>query len=144
VSNPEPTSYFSGYLANATIFYSLRFETSLLSPPTTPRTTVEVFDPASIRDSSRIESSRVDSSHMLRPTVSRPVCFGKNTHLGLTTRCLLLSDSFGFVDMGVCLLQLLLALVSTVILGSKSRGTRDHILLSQIQKRAQQQKSFHY
>jgi hypothetical protein len=32
----------------------------------------------------------------------------------------------------VCRLQLLLALVSAVILGSESRGTRDHILLSQI------------
>jgi hypothetical protein len=32
----------------------------------------------------------------------------------------------------VCRLQLLLAFASTVILGSESRGTRDHILLSQI------------
>jgi hypothetical protein len=32
----------------------------------------------------------------------------------------------------VCRLQLLLALAMAVILGSKSRGTRDHILLSQI------------
>jgi hypothetical protein len=32
----------------------------------------------------------------------------------------------------VCHLQLLLALASSFILGSKSRGTRDHILLSQI------------
>jgi hypothetical protein len=32
----------------------------------------------------------------------------------------------------VCRLQLLLALASAVILGSKSRGTGDHILLSQI------------
>jgi hypothetical protein len=32
----------------------------------------------------------------------------------------------------VCSLQLLLALASAVILGSESRGTRDHILLSQI------------
>jgi hypothetical protein len=33
----------------------------------------------------------------------------------------------------VCCLQLLLVLVSAVILGSDSRGTHDHILLSQIQ-----------
>jgi hypothetical protein len=33
----------------ATIFYSPRIETSFLSPPTTRRATVEVFDPASIR-----------------------------------------------------------------------------------------------
>jgi hypothetical protein len=32
----------------------------------------------------------------------------------------------------VCLLQLLLVFTSAVILGSESRGTRDHILLSQI------------
>jgi hypothetical protein len=32
----------------------------------------------------------------------------------------------------VCRLQLLLALASAVILGSESRGTRDHILLPQI------------
>jgi hypothetical protein len=32
----------------------------------------------------------------------------------------------------VCRLQLLLALASAVILGSESRGTRDHILLFQI------------
>jgi hypothetical protein len=33
----------------------------------------------------------------------------------------------------VCRLQMLLALASAVILGSQSRGTRDHILLAQIQ-----------
>jgi hypothetical protein len=32
----------------------------------------------------------------------------------------------------VCRLQLLLAVASAVVLGSKSRGTHDHILLSQI------------
>jgi hypothetical protein len=48
-----------------------------------------------------------------------------STHLGLTTRFLLLSDSCEFVDVGraqtrewVCHLQLLLVLASTVILGS--------------------------
>jgi hypothetical protein len=35
----------------ATIFYSPRFETSLLSPPTTHRVRVEVFDPASTQGS---------------------------------------------------------------------------------------------
>jgi hypothetical protein len=52
----------------------------------------------------------------------------------------MLLDSCGFVDVGrslmtrgrVCRLQLLLALASAVILGSKSYGTRDHILLSQV------------
>jgi hypothetical protein len=56
----------------------------------------------------------------------------------ITTRFLLLSDSCRFVNVGrsltrerVCRLQLLLAIASAVILGSESRGTRDHILLSQ-------------
>jgi hypothetical protein len=39
-------------------------------------------------------------SLMLRPSVSRPVCPGKSTHLGLTTRSWLLSDSCAFVDKG--------------------------------------------
>jgi hypothetical protein len=34
---------------------------------------------------------------------------------------------------GVCRLQLLLALANAVVLRSESRGTRDHIFLSQIQ-----------
>jgi hypothetical protein len=80
-------------------------------------------------------------SLMLRPTVSRPVCLGiKSTHLGLTTRFLLLSVSCGFVDVGlffltrgrVCHLQFLLALASAVILVSEPCGNCDHILLSQI------------
>jgi hypothetical protein len=35
---------------------------------------------------------------MLRPTVSRPVCFGVKPHLGPKARFLLLSDSCGFAD----------------------------------------------
>jgi hypothetical protein len=40
------------------------------------------------------------SSLTLRPTVSRPVCLRKSTHLGLKPRSLLLSDSCRFVDVG--------------------------------------------
>jgi hypothetical protein len=45
------------------------------SASTTRRTTVEIFDLASTRDI-LVESSRVESSLMSRPTVSRPVCLG--------------------------------------------------------------------
>jgi hypothetical protein len=37
---------------------------------------------------------------MLRPTVSRQVCLGVKPHLGPKTRFLLLSDSYGLVDVG--------------------------------------------
>jgi hypothetical protein len=68
------------------------------------------------------------------------VSLGVEPHLGLMTRYLLLFDSYGVVFCGapsltrgrVCLLYMLLVLASAVFLGSKSLGTRDHILLSQI------------
>jgi hypothetical protein len=40
---------------------------------------------------------------MLRPTVSRPLYLVSSTHLGLTTKFVLLPDSCGFVDVGRCL-----------------------------------------
>jgi hypothetical protein len=48
---PLPAQSFSGPspLGLQTIFYCLRFETSISSPPMTRRVTVEVFDPASTR-----------------------------------------------------------------------------------------------
>jgi hypothetical protein len=45
---------------------------------------------------------------------------------------LLIWGAFSLTRGQVCRLQLLLALASAVFLGSESRGTRDHILLSQI------------
>jgi hypothetical protein len=76
----------------------------------------------------------------LRQTVSRPLCLGIKDRsraydqIFITVRHLrvcwyaVLSLTRG----RVCRLQLLLALAKAFILGVESRGTRDHILLSQI------------
>jgi hypothetical protein len=61
--------------------------------------------------------------------------------MSLTTRYLLLFDSYGLLLWGVLssdrgrvfFLYMLLDLASVVSLGSESLGTRDHILLSQIE-----------
>jgi hypothetical protein len=76
----------------------------------------------------------------LRLTVSQSVSLGVEPHLGLMTKYLLRFDSYVLLFCGahsltrgrVWLLYMLLALASAVFLGSKSLGTRDHILLSVI------------
>jgi hypothetical protein len=76
----------------------------------------------------------------LRPTVRWPVSLGIKhptvayDQIFITVRQLHVycCGSLSLTRGRVCRLQLLLALASAVILGSESRGTRDHIVLSQI------------
>jgi hypothetical protein len=80
-------------------------------------------------------------SLILWPTVSQTVCLGIKQPSGaydqifITVRQLQVCwrGALSLTREWVCHLQLLLALTSTVIFRSESRGTRDHILLSQIQ-----------
>jgi hypothetical protein len=78
---------------------------------------------------------------MLRPTGSRPASLGIKHSTGSYDQVFITVIQFQVCWYGalsltrrqVCRLQLLLILVSVVILGSESHGTRNHILLSQIQ-----------
>jgi hypothetical protein len=61
------------------------------SPPTTRRVTVEVFDLSNLKSKSKLHYDRRSTGQSV---------VEQSTHLGLTTRSWLLSDSCGFVGLG--------------------------------------------
>jgi hypothetical protein len=87
--------------------------------------------------------SGVDVEVKLRPTVTRPVCLGVRHPSGTPDQFFFLLENFckqlrvcyfvapSLTRGRVCNLPLLLVFAITVTLGSESRGTQDHILLSQ-------------
>jgi hypothetical protein len=151
---PSLAQSFSGPspVGPVAIFYCLRFETSLFVGSydsqghrggIRPRLhTVGKKNQSLTRfggTNARIQWS-LSLSLMLRPTVSGPVCLGIKHPFGAYDQILIIVWQVRVCWCGapsltwgrVCRLQLLLALASAVIFWSESRGTHDHILLSQI------------
>jgi hypothetical protein len=106
----------------------------------TRRATVEVFDPASTRHILTGSESVSELLYDWRFTVNQfvfapsPLRLTAGIYFSQMNTCGSSLHITSSLTRGLgCHLQLLLALASTLTLGSVSRGTRDHILLSQIQ-----------
>jgi hypothetical protein len=97
---------------------------SSLHTPTSNSSSTTNFPWLSPTENSPGLPSRQSQSHIA--TDGQSVSHGVEPHLVLMTRYLLPFACYGLV------LYMPLALASVVFLGSKSLGTRDHILLSQI------------
>jgi hypothetical protein len=96
LSDERTSMLFTIALALASSYFLFTVSGSRLpfsSPPTTRRVTVEVFDPASIREVLRESYITTDCQSASLSWCQAPIW-------GLTTRFLLLSDNCGFVDVG--------------------------------------------
>jgi hypothetical protein len=136
---PSPAQCFLGPspFVLLIIFYWLRFESSLYVASCNSQG-VKVLDSASTRK--WMNRSCLSLSLILRPTVSRPVCPGTKHTSGAYDQIFITFWQLRFCFCGtpsltrwrVCLLYMLLALASTVLLGSESLCSHNHILLSHI------------
>jgi hypothetical protein len=93
-----------------------------------------------LQSSAAHRTSKLSLSPILRPTVSRPVCLGIKHPSAAYDQIFITVRQLPVCSRGAlsltrgrnCRLQLLLALTSSVLFGSDSCGTHDHILLPQI------------